>query len=75
MADYAMDANSLLEAVGWDRCCVMGISFGGMVVQEFALRYQHRIKRLVLACTSSGGAGGDSYPLHEFGIRISNRSL
>ena len=23
------------------------------------------VERLVLACTSSGGAGGDSYPLHE----------
>ena len=67
MADYAMDANALLEAVGWERCSVLGISFGGMVAQEFAVRYPHRIQRLVLACTSSGGAGGDSYPLHEFG--------
>lgn len=67
MADYAMDANGLLDAVGWDSCGVLGISFGGMVAQEFALRYPHRIERLVLACTSSGGAGADSYPLHEFG--------
>jgi len=65
MADYADDANGLLEAVGWERCMVMGISFGGMVAQEFALRYPNRVERLVLACTSSGGAGGDSYPLHE----------
>jgi 3-oxoadipate enol-lactonase len=65
MADYADDANALLDAVGWNRCLVMGISFGGMVAQEFALRYPHRIERLVLACTSSGGAGGASYPLHE----------
>jgi 3-oxoadipate enol-lactonase len=43
----------------------MGISFGGMVAQEFALRYPHRVERLVLACTSSGGPGGASYPLHE----------
>jgi 3-oxoadipate enol-lactonase len=43
----------------------MGISFGGMVAQEFALRYPHRVERLVLASTSSGGAGGASYPLHE----------
>ena len=65
MADYAMDADGLLSAVGWDRCSVMGVSFGGMVAQELALRVPHRIDRLVLACTSSGGAGGDSYPLHE----------
>ena len=67
MADYAMDADGLLDAVGWDSCGVFGISFGGMVAQEFALRIPHRIQRLVLACTSSGGAGGSSYPLHEFG--------
>ncbi|MEH2329081.1 hypothetical protein [Nostoc sp.] len=36
-----------------------------MVAQELALRYPHRVERLVLACTSSGGAGGSSYPLHE----------
>jgi 3-oxoadipate enol-lactonase len=65
MADYADDANALLEVVGWDRCFVMGISFGGMVAQEFALRYAHRVERLVLVSTSSGGKGGASYPLHE----------
>jgi 3-oxoadipate enol-lactonase len=65
MADYADDADGLLDAVGWESCQVMGISFGGMVAQEFALRYPHRVERLVLACTSSGGGGGASYPLHE----------
>ena len=29
------------------------------------MRYPARVERLVLACTSSGGAGGTSYPLHE----------
>ncbi|MBU1902231.1 MAG: alpha/beta hydrolase [Proteobacteria bacterium] len=65
MADYAADDDSLMDAVGWERCLVMGISFGGMVAQEFVLRYPHRAERLVLACTSSGGPGGASYPLHE----------
>ena len=65
MADYAADADELLHAVGWDECLVMGISFGGMVAQEVALRYPNRVTRLVLGCTSSGGQGGASYPLHE----------
>jgi 3-oxoadipate enol-lactonase len=65
MADYADDADGLLRVVGWNRCSVIGVSFGGMVSQEFALRYPHRVERLVLACTSSGGVGGASYPLHE----------
>ncbi len=71
MADYADDANALLEAVGWDACQVIGVSFGGMVGQEFAIRYPQRVERLILSCTSSGGAGGASYPLHE----LANLSL
>ena len=65
MADYANDAAAVLDAIGWERCRVLGVSFGGMVAQELALRYPQRVERLALACTSSGGAGGSSYPLIE----------
>ncbi len=65
MADYAQDAVAVLDAVGWATAAVLGVSFGGMVAQELALRFPERVSRLVLACTSSGGAGGASYPLHE----------
>jgi 3-oxoadipate enol-lactonase len=65
MADYADDAAALLDHVGWDSAHVLGVSFGGMVAQEFALRHASRINKLVLACTSSGGEGRASYPLHE----------
>jgi 3-oxoadipate enol-lactonase len=65
MADYAGDAVALLDAVGWDRCLVVGVSFGGMVAQELAIGVPERIERLVMCCTSSGGAGNPSYPLHE----------
>ncbi len=65
MAGYAADAAGLLNALGWERCMVMGTSFGGMVAQEFAIRFPERVSRIVLNCTSSGGAGQPSYPLHE----------
>lgn len=65
MADYAADAVALMEHLGWDSCRVWGISFGGMVAQELAVTVPHRIERLALLCTSPGGAGGASYPLHE----------
>jgi len=65
MAEYGEDAAALLDALGWERCAVMGVSFGGMVAQELAVRHPERISRMLLACTSSGGAGGASYPLHE----------
>jgi len=65
MADYADDAAGLLDALGWASAKVVGVSFGGMVAQEFALRHPSKVERLVLACTSPGGAGGASYPFHE----------
>ena len=64
MADYAADAAALLDHVGWDRCRAVGVSFGGMVAQEFAVTYPERVERLALVCTSPGGDFA-SYPLHE----------
>ena len=65
MGDYAEDAAALIAAIGWGRAHVLGVSFGGMVALELAIRHPERVDRLVLACTSPGGAGGSSYPFHE----------
>ncbi len=70
MLDFGRDALELCQHLGWDRYGVLGLSFGGMVAQELALAAAatstpDQISRLVLACTSSGGAGGASAPLHE----------
>lgn len=65
MADFGADLHALLDHVGWDTCLAVGVSFGGMVLQESATSRPDRFERLVLACTSPGGAGGASYPLHE----------
>lgn len=65
MRDYAEDAHELTRHVGWKNCFVIGVSFGGMVAQELAIRHPETVTRLVLACTSSGGRGGASYPLHQ----------
>jgi pimeloyl-ACP methyl ester carboxylesterase len=54
MAD---DAATVLEAAGVERAHVYGISLGGMVAQELALRHPERIRTLTLGCTYCGGEG------------------
>ena len=68
MAQYASDGRALLAHVGWETCNVVGISFGGMVAQEFAVTFPQVVEKLVLLCTSAGGVAGASYPLHELGV-------
>jgi 3-oxoadipate enol-lactonase len=65
MADYADDAAALLAALAWQDALIVGVSFGGMVAQEFAVTSPGRVERLALACTSAGGEGGSSYPLQK----------
>jgi len=65
MADYAADALALLDHLELEQPLVLGISFGGMVAQELAVTAPDRVARLALLCTSPGGKGGSSYPLHE----------
>ena len=36
-----------------------------MVAQELAVTAPDRVERLALCCTSPGGVGGASFPLHE----------
>ena len=52
MAD---DAAALLAFLGIARAHVLGVSLGGMIAQELALRHPGLVERLVLACTASGG--------------------
>ena len=46
MAEYAADAVALVDFLGWDTFNVIGISFGGMVAQEFAVTVPERVERL-----------------------------
>jgi pimeloyl-ACP methyl ester carboxylesterase len=59
----ARQAAHLLDALGHPTANVLGVSFGGGVAQEFALRNPHRVRRLILASTMCGLGGAPGSPL------------
>jgi pimeloyl-ACP methyl ester carboxylesterase len=57
MEMMADDLAGLLDTIDIYSAHIMGISMGGMISQEFALRHPESVKSLILACTYCGGPG------------------
>lgn len=71
-AQNAADLAALLDFLGWERTHVLGISMGGFIAQEFALRYPDRLDRLVLVATGFGGPNMIPVPAEAVRYLVAN---
>jgi pimeloyl-ACP methyl ester carboxylesterase len=54
LKDMADDAVGLLDAIGVERAHVVGVSMGGMIVQEMAIHHAQRIRTMISIMSSTG---------------------
>jgi pimeloyl-ACP methyl ester carboxylesterase len=56
VAMLADDTAALMDNIGFADAHIIGVSMGGMIAQEFALRHARKVRSLVLGCTTPGGS-------------------
>jgi len=52
----AEDTVSLMDAVGFEKAYIFGLSMGGMIAQEIAINFQDRVMGCILCVTHCGGS-------------------
>jgi pimeloyl-ACP methyl ester carboxylesterase len=65
-SDYAYDLVRLLDHLKADRAHLVGLSMGGMIIQDFYGRYPERVATLALVDTSSGFASAPEEAKRDF---------
>jgi poly(3-hydroxyalkanoate) depolymerase len=62
MRGVASTVEGMLDALGYDRVDVLGVSLGGVIAQQLARQAPRRVRRLVLAATGPGLGGVPGSP-------------
>lgn len=62
LGTFARIARRALDVLGYGEVDVLGVSWGGVLAQEFARRYRARVRRLVLAATTHGCLSVPGHP-------------
>lgn len=61
IADLGRDVLAVLDSLGVEQVDLAGISLGGMTAMWLAAHHPHRVRRLVLVCTSAHPGRPDSW--------------
>ena len=66
------DVRAVIDAVGWARAAIWGISEGGPMAMMFAATYPDRVQALVLYGTYARFGRADDYP-HGYPVEVNER--
>jgi pimeloyl-ACP methyl ester carboxylesterase len=58
IANMAEDSAGVIKNLNLGRTHIIGVSMGGMIAQELAIRYPELVDKLVLVSTTAGGPTG-----------------
>ena len=75
IAGFADDTAALLDALGIASAAVYGSSMGGMIAQELVLRHPHKVRALILGCTTGGAVRGMPPSPETIQKMVRNQSL
>ncbi|WP_316570755.1 alpha/beta hydrolase [Neobacillus sp. YIM B06451] len=71
---FAEDTAEVLKALNIDKAHILGVSMGGFIAQEFAISYPEMVDKLILCCTSFGGANSIPIPKETLEIMLQGAS-